>query len=228
MSNNDSFISEVNEEVRRDRMFQWLRRYGILVLLGLIAVVGGAALLEWSESSARASAEVDGDALRAAQAEADPVKRAESLGALVASAPDAAPVIRMAQAGSLIEAGKAEEAAAVLAQVADDGTAAQVYRSLAALQRVMVLGPKMDLAERRATIETLAAEDGPFQPLALEQRALLHLETGDKAAALRDLGAVLGMPNAPEQLVSRARQLLVAAGGSLPGPAAPSVTVSGG
>ncbi len=93
----------------------------------------------------------------------------------------------------------------------------------------MLLGAAMDPNERRATIESLAAEDAPFQPLGLEQRALLLFETGDKAAALADLESILALPNAPEQLVARARQLIVAAGGALPGAApAPAAETSGG
>ena len=45
--------------------------------------------------------------------------------------------------------------------------------------------------------------------------------TGEPArlseAALADFDSILGLPDAPEQLVSRTRQLIVAAGGALPG-----------
>ena len=48
----------------------------------------------------------------------------------------------------------------------------------------------------------------------------MHLEAGDRTAALADLEAVLAEPRATEALRARARQLIVAAGGALPAPAA--------
>ena len=60
----------------------------------------------------------------------------------------------------------------------------------------MLLGPAMDASERQATLELLAAAGAPFRPLALEQRALMHLDAGDKAAAIADLQAVLAEPPA--------------------------------
>jgi hypothetical protein len=138
------------------------------------------------------------------------------LGDLAAGAPGAAVLARLAEAGSLADAGKTDEAAALLAEVAGDGGVGQLYRSLAALQRVMLLGAAMEASERQATLELLAAADAPFRPLALEQRALMHLDAGDDEQAIADLEAVLAEPGATEALRARARQLLVAAGGSLP------------
>ena len=119
---------------------------------------------------------------------------------------------RLAEAGSLAEAGDTDGAAALLERgrraTARSG---QLYRSLASLQRVMLLGAAMDASERQATLELLAAAGAPFRPLALEQRALMHLEAGDKAAAIADLQAVLAEPGATEALRGRARQLIIAA-----------------
>ena len=44
MSETDSFIDEVNEEVRRDRLYAALRRYGWIAIVAVLAIVGGAAL----------------------------------------------------------------------------------------------------------------------------------------------------------------------------------------
>jgi hypothetical protein len=218
----DSFISEVSEAVRRDRVAATLRRYGWLVAAIVLLIVGGAAFNEWRKLREAATAAAAGDAMRAALAETDAAARGAKLGEFAAATPDAAVVARLAQAGSLAEADP-EAAAAVLAEVAGDGSAPELYRSLAALERVMVLGKAMDPSERTATIEMLAAEGAPFRPLALEQRALMRLEAGDKAAAIADLQAVLAEPGATEALQARARQLIVAAGGELPAADLPPV-----
>jgi hypothetical protein len=48
----------------------------------------------------------------------------------------------------------------------------------------------------------------------------MRLDAGDKPAAIADLQAVLEEPAASEALRGRARQLIIAAGGALPAPAA--------
>ncbi len=66
MSDQDSFIAEVTEEVRKDKFYNFLRRWGWLIGLALLAIVGGAAFNEWRKAQARANAQETGDALRAA------------------------------------------------------------------------------------------------------------------------------------------------------------------
>jgi hypothetical protein len=212
----DSFISEVSEAVRRDKLTAALRRYGWLIAAAVALIVGGAAFNEWRKAREAAASAAAGDAMRAALAETDAGARAEALAEFADATPRAAVAARLAEAGSLERAGDAEAAAAVLAEIAGDGAAPELYRSLAALQRVMVLGRAMDASERRATLELLAADGAPFRPLALEQRALMHLEAGDAEAAVADLQAVLAEPGATAAMQARVRQLIVAAGGELP------------
>lgn len=220
MSQSDSFFNEVSEEVRKDSFRRGLQRYGWIVVLAIVLAVGAAAVFEWQKFSDRRAAENTGDALRAALLEGDPAKRDEALAEVAVNTPSAAAVARLAEAGSQIEAGESAAAAASLATLAEAGDVPEIYRSLAALLRVMLLGDAMDATERGATLETLANPESPFQPLALEQRALLRLSQDDKEGALADLGTILTLPQTPEQVATRARQLILAAGGVVPsGPA---------
>ena len=220
MHNNDSFIDEVSEEVRRDKLFAGLRRYRWLIAALVVLIVGGAAVNEWLKLHRASRAETAGDAFRAAYAETDAATRAADLGDLAAANARAAVLAKLAEAGAQVEAGDTQAAAALLGEVAGDGKAGELYRALAALQRVMLLGSAMDASERQATLELLVNPGAPFRPLALEQRALMHLDAGDKPAAIADLQAVLDEPTASEALRGRARQLIIAAGGTLPAPAA--------
>lgn len=47
---NDSFIDEVTEDLRRDRLFAAFRRYGWIAGLVILAIVGGAAWREYSRA----------------------------------------------------------------------------------------------------------------------------------------------------------------------------------
>ncbi len=226
MSESDSFISEVTEEVRRERLYRTLRRYAWVLIAAILLIVGGAAWHAWSTSRDQARAEAAGDALRAALAVEDPAARAEALAALQVGS--AAPVARIAEAGALLEAGQRDAAAEALAAVAADGATPEPLRSLAALQRVMALGMDLASSERIATLEGLAAEGAPYRLLALEQRALALIETGDAAGARADLEEIAAAPTAPEGLRGRAQQLLVALDGPQPDDAADAAEAGSG
>ncbi len=47
LSDSDSFIEEVSEEVRRDRLFGLFRKYAWIPILLIIIIVGGAAFNEY-------------------------------------------------------------------------------------------------------------------------------------------------------------------------------------
>ena len=46
MSNSETFIDEVTEEVRKDQLFGYMRKYGWIAVLAVLAIVGGTAFSE--------------------------------------------------------------------------------------------------------------------------------------------------------------------------------------
>ena len=56
VSHTDSFIEEVTEEVRQDRMFGLWKRYGPYVLAGVFVVVAGSAAWQWRVTEQRTAA----------------------------------------------------------------------------------------------------------------------------------------------------------------------------
>ena len=57
VANQDSFIDEVNEDLRRDRLYGAFRRYGWIGIAAVLIAVGGASWNEWQKAQARAEAE---------------------------------------------------------------------------------------------------------------------------------------------------------------------------
>jgi hypothetical protein len=216
LSESDSFIHEVSEEVRRDKLYTGLKRWGWLIALVLVAIVGGTGFVEWQKHQRQAAAEAAGDTLQSALEVTDPAERAGRLSAISGTTQGARLAARFARASALAEQGETQEAGEILADVSEDNTVPDVYRSMARLQRVMVLGDALDRSERLATLESLLAPEGPFRPLALEQRALVYLDSNEAGKAIADLEDLLVTPGATEVAVARARQLIVAAGGALP------------
>ena len=102
---------------------------------------------------------------------------------------------------------------AALSAVADDATLPASYRDLAVLRRVIVAGTDLPDADRRALLDPIAAAGRPYRTLALEQLALLSVETGDTAAAITALEALRQDQEATPGLRRRAEQVIVALGG---------------
>ncbi|MCG6884105.1 MAG: tetratricopeptide repeat protein [Silicimonas sp.] len=216
MSSEDSFISEVSEEVRRDKLYGLMRRYGWIAILLVVLVVGGAAWNEWRKATARASAEAKGDALIAALQAETAEARADELEKLPAADEPGARAIRgLLSAAAEAEAGDPETAAAALEAVIGDSSIPQVYRDVALLKRVVTGASTLSAEERLERLQPLLAPGNPFRLLAIEQRAFAEIETGQTDAALTSLNGILADAEVTEDLRQRARQLIVALGGSL-------------
>lgn len=213
MSNPESFIDEVTEEVRRDRLFAMFRKYGWIGVVLVLLVVGGTAWNEWTKAQEAARAEAFGDAV----IEAFDLGGAEERRAALAAVPaDGAQVaIRQLLLASDPEEDKAGTLAALEAVLADAGLP-QSYRDLAALRKAIVAGKDMPLADRRALLEPISAAGRPFRPLALEQLAYLLVEEGKQAEAIAALTALTTDQQAPAGLRRRAEQMITALGGTVP------------
>ena len=212
MSNPDSFVNEVTEEVRRDRLFGLFKKYGWIGALLVILLVGGAAVNEWRKAQQRADAEAFGDAVIAAMEIDDREARAAALAEMDVDGGRAA-VLRLLTAAEAMNAGDREKALATLAELEADGNLPASYRQLAALKRVTIGGADIPIEEREQVLSGLAQPGEAFRPLAMEQLALLRVETGEREAALEILEDLVTDSEATSGLRQRASQLMVVLGG---------------
>lgn len=212
MSNPESFIEEVTEEVRRDRLFAMFRKYGWIGVLLVVLIVGGAAVTEWRKASNRAAAQAFGDAVMVALEQGTAPERRAALTAVPAGG-DRAAILNLLLASDPTD--DRADTLAALDRVAADATLPASYRDLAVLRRVVLSGTEMALAERRAALDPIAAPGRPFRPLALEQLAYLLVESGDTAGAIAALQALSQDQEAPSGLRQRATQMIVALGGTV-------------
>ncbi|MEO0683273.1 MAG: tetratricopeptide repeat protein [Pseudomonadota bacterium] len=203
----DSFIEEVSEELRRDRLWALWRRWGPFVIGGVVIVVAAAAGLSWwSAQQEQAAREIGGRLVEAGEA-ADPA--AAFAAAAEGADPGPALVARLNQAAAEARAGREDDALATLSRVTEDADAAPVYRALAAFKMALLQAPTRSPEERAALFDPHAAEGAPFRLLALEQRAAAHLAAGALSAARADAQAAQGDPMATPTLVDRLDQLLI-------------------
>lgn len=213
MSDTDSFIEEVTEEVRRDRLFLMLKRYGWIGGLAVVVIVGGAAYREYSKAQELAAAQALGDGMIAALAADEPADRAEALAQVAAGSETGAAVAKMMRAGALAEAEDTETAVAVLSEVATDGELPLVYRHIASFKALALQAETLSLEERRLQYEALAQPGAPLSLLASEQLALLDIEAGETEAAIARLQAITADATVSRDLQDRATQVIVALGG---------------
>ncbi len=216
MSNSDSFIDEVTEDLRRDRLFGMMRRYGWIAILAILVLVGGAAWNEWQKAQRRAAAETAGSSLLAALRQPDAAARAAAVSALEVRGGDAAAVF-MIEAAALVEAGDVPAADARLSTVAEDPAHPRVWRDLATLKRILLADGGMSAEDRMAALEALSLPGAPFRTLALEQRALALVSAGDPDGAIGVLEELMVDQESSSAVRLRSAQMLVALGATREG-----------
>lgn len=214
MSDTDSFIEEVSEEVRRDRLYGYLRRYGWIAVVAILALVGGAAWNEYTKAQARAKAETAGDAILAALSADAPADRVAALEAVRGQdiTQGAKAVVALMQAAEQGADDDAAGAQAALETIASDGTLPQIYRQIASFKAASKTDGSLSVEERRIRLEALSAPGTSLRLLATEQLALMDIDAGQADAALDKLQGIVVDAEVTAGLRQRASQLIIALG----------------
>ena len=213
MSEADSFIEEVSEEVRRDKLFALMKKYGWIAILAVLLLVGGAAFNEWRKARAQAEAEAFGDQVLAALNSDDRAKSEQALEKMPESGAKAAIVLMLA-AREAAAAGNRDAAVAALDKVAADQALPERWRHLAILKSVLLRADDLSVEQISAQLEPLRTPGAPYRLLADEQVALALVAAGKKEEALPLLQSVADDQEATQALRRRATQLIVALGGA--------------
>lgn len=208
MANTDSFIEEVSEEVRRDRLFALMRRWGWVPILVVLGIVGSAAYFEWTGAQERAQAEAFGDALLTALDGDDTDARIAALEQVEVPSAEAGIILALLAAGEAANGEDRVGAAARLRAAADAPDLDRRYVDLALLKAEMLDPAPAD--EARIVLEAIAAPGAPYSALAEEQLALMEIREGDLNAGLDRLRAIERSAAATAGLQQRAAQLIVA------------------
>ena len=148
MSETDSFIQEVSEEVRRDRLFKLMKKYGWIAILIVVLMVGGAAVVEYRKSQRMAAAQQFGDGiLTALQSEASD-ERIAALDTILAEDENSAVLAFVAAAENTRDS---NDQAAInrLQAVAQDAALPEIYRHLAELKLLLLQGDELQVGQRQ-------------------------------------------------------------------------------
>lgn len=209
---NDSFIREVNEELRSDRARAiWLRFGGLIIGVAILVVLGTIAKVAyeyWSETSASRS----GDEFLAALTLSKQNKPDEALAALTTLEKDgygAYPVLARMRAATL-QAQKGDTAAAVksFSDIAQDGSLPQPMRDAARIRAAYLLIDTGTYDQVSAETEQLAVPGNGMRHSAREVLGLAAFKAGDTAKAKTWFQQIVDDAETPRNIANRAQMML--------------------
>ncbi len=216
---NDSFIDEVTEDLRRDRLFRAFRRFGWIAIALILALVGGAAWREYAASKAESAARQWGDAVLAAQ---DAPDRVATLSGIDAQGLAGRRLLtEMLAAGAEADANLPDKAAARLIAAAETVADDPILHDLAMLKAVMVAGASMDAAKRDGILSELSKPGAPFELLALEQKAVALIGAGRTEDAVVLIRQIQQKDGLSEPLRRRLGEMMITLGAAPEKPEGP-------
>ena len=210
MSETDSFIDEVSEEVRKDKLYATIRKYGWLAVVIVLALVGGTAFREYKIASANKVAQKTGDAISKAISLEGPEARAAALSEIIANDKNVA-IIALLKAAEQ-EAGGEFAASVETLEALAASKLPSAYRELAHFKKLLIEKDGLNEDARIAGLNELAASASPYALYAKEQLSLIDLAKGRKEAAINRLSQILEDANLSQSLRQRVSQLMIILG----------------
>lgn len=213
MSNNESFIDEVSEEVRKDRFSRTLKRWGWVGVLLIVFIVGGAAFNEWLKSQRVDSARSFGDKIL----NANNNNKLENLREISTKNVNQDFLVNNLIFSELIAGKKIDEAKQVLLKMENSSEKSGAYEELNLLKLGLLnkYNGKMSLADQYKYFEQLSKPGSAFRNLALEQMALILIEQKEISEAIALLSRLRKDSEVTGSLYQRATQLIISLGGDL-------------
>jgi len=205
------FMREVDEAVRKDEARNFARKHGLpiggVLVLGLAAFGGFLLWKSQNEKTLELGSEQYISALDELQA--GNLDVAEEKLALIEAgdSASAAAIATMTRAGIAFEAGRIADAAGMYAQVADNAELPQEFRDLARLREVTAIYDTLKPQEVIDRVGPLANEGSTYYGNAAELVAHAYLAQGKQREAGALLVTIARNEANPETLRARARQL---------------------
>lgn len=208
---NEAFYREVDEELRRDQLTSYWKRYGKLAIAGAVLLLALLAGFIWWQGHRQAVAAKQGAELTAAFDDIQARRLKAVTPQLDKLAKDGNPGYRaaalMTQADLAVEANKLDEAAAAFGRIAADADLPQAYRDLALVRRTHIEFDKLQPAEVVRRLSALAKPESAWFGSAGEMVAIAQLKLGKQAEAARIFAALAKDENVPDSLRSRSVQM---------------------
>ena len=207
----ESFVREVDENLRRDQAHDFLKKNGPwivgAILLFLAAVAGW---LYWQDRQ-RKTAELDTERLNAVMSQVGAGQVAQAnpqLATLEESGADGvSAAARLTKAAVALEKADRKTAIDEYRSVMDDKGLAQPYRDLATIRLTALEFDQMKPEDVITRLKPLAEAGNPWFGSAGEMTAMAMLKQGRKSEAGRMFAAIAADNQVPDSIRSRAVQI---------------------
>jgi hypothetical protein len=204
----DTFIREVDEELRRDQLKSLWDRFGLFLIATAVLVVlitaGYRGWVWWQERQAAEWGDRYVAALEAAES-GERERSEELLSTIVEEGAGGYPILAQLRLAAVrAEAGQTDAAIAIYDAVAADRAVEAVIRDLARLRAALLALNQDDLDGAAERAEGLAVSGSPWRHAAREVLGTIAFERGDLQAARERFLAVQQDAEAPREAQSRA------------------------
>lgn len=208
----DSFLREVDEDVRRDQLLQLWQKYGIYLTAAVAALFIGVVGYQWSQARRIAHEEQVGARFEAATRLAAEKKTDEALTAFGAIAKEAPAgyqaVAQLRVAATHIKVGRVAEALSVYEALSKSDSADDLLRDFAALQAAMLRLDQADWTEMKNRLTPLVDDKRPWHAPAREVLGLAAFKAGQHDEATKLFEQILGDKASTSGLTRRAQDML--------------------
>jgi hypothetical protein len=223
----ETFLREVDDELRREQMDRFVRRYGWAIVAAVLLVLAGIGGWIWWKDRKAGAAEADGEALVAALDSLEAGNRAAAAARLSALADSDRPGYRaaalFARANSETAAGNAPAAIATLRGIAANQEFDETYRQAALIRQTQLEFDNLPPQQVVQRLRPLVRPGGPWLGSAGEMLGVAYLKMHRPELAGQIFAAVGRDESVPSSIRTRAIQMAGSLGvDAIDTPAAPA------
>jgi hypothetical protein len=224
--NNEAFIREVDEELRREQMSNIGKRYGLWIIVAVLVALAAFGGWTWWNHHQNTLAGEQGEQLAIALDDIQSGRVAQAsdiVGKLTSSDKDAVRATALlTQADMLLSKNDTKGAAAAFAKVAADETLAQPFRDMALVRQTAVEYDSLQPQQVIDRLRGLADKGSPWLGSAGEMVAVAYLRQNKLQQAGQTFGLIAQSDGVPDSIRARAVQMAGSLGVDA-APAAPTV-----
>ena len=207
----DGFLREIEEEIRRERLEKIWRQYGTYIIAAAALIVVGVFGFKYMESRQIAAAQSQGARYEEALALASENKEGSATKEFETISKGSGGYAQLAQlhlAGLLMKDGKKKEALGVYEALAKDGGADELLRNFAKLQAAALSLDQADFTEMQNRLNPLIGDESAFRYSARELLGLAAFKAGKTNEARLLLTPLMVDQKTPQSIVERAQIVL--------------------
>ena len=215
MANPESFLEEVAEEVRRDRLFKFFKKNGWIIAFVVVATLCASIAYEWRKNSEISRAKLNGDLLTLALEKSQKGNLEGLLDLLSDNSPYLRPSSDLMAVTKLYYAellynidNDSSESLNVLEEIFYNESISTTLRQLAKIKYLLMFSG--DNKVKQDLIDELSSPDNHYRFLAQEHKVQTYLASGMSDEANRQIDILLNNLEVSEQQKRRLMDLKLA------------------